>query len=296
MSSDLAVNVPVTTVWTSPDAPRDIDADAVSDPPDTVRWIESLDKQRRLGLHGRTLTQALLGEPVHLLAEDGGWAEVALPWQPSSVEERGYRGWVDRRHLGPAPAPATLCATVTGLSVEPVDGGAALSYGTVLPVVDVDDRGVRVESAAGRHTLRTEAGVHVAPAGESSADAESLVRLARQFLGVRYLWGGTSGWGIDCSGLVHLTYRALGVTVPRDAFDQADTSGSRPLHHVRHGDLYFFARPGERVYHVGFATSAGTQQPATMLHAPEGGELVEDASMAPDRRAHLIAAGTYLPV
>ena len=88
--------------------------------------------------------------------------------------------------------------------------------------------------------------------------------------------------GLDCSGLVHLTYRAHGVRVARDACDQAEQVVPVALDEVEPGDLYFFARPGQRVYHVGFATSPlladGTRW---MLHAPESGELVEDAPMAP---------------
>ena len=65
-----------------------------------------------------------------------------------------------------------------------------------------------------------------------------------------------------------------------------------PLDAVRPGDLYFFARPGERIYHVGFVTrpvaADGTRW---MLHAPEGGELVEDAPLAPHRLETLVSAG-----
>ena len=121
---------------------------------------------------------------------------------------------------------------------------------------------------------------------------------ARQFLDVRYLWGGTSGWGLDCSGLVHLTYRSFGVLVPRDAHDQAAAEKVEdvPLDAVRPGDLYFFARPGERIYHVGFVTRPvaddGTRW---MLHAPEGGELIEDVPLAPHRVDHLVSAGRVAP-
>ncbi len=56
--SDLAVAVPVATVWTGPEAPREIDAPAVRDAPDVDAWAQSMDVVARQGLHGRTLTQA----------------------------------------------------------------------------------------------------------------------------------------------------------------------------------------------------------------------------------------------
>ena len=107
-------------------------------------------------------------------------------------------------------------------------------------------------------------------------------------------WGGTSAWGLDCSGLVHLTLRSLGELLPRDAHDQADCAAVEPvpLDDVRPGDLYFFARPGQRVYHVGFVTSpVAADGTRWMLHAPEGGELIENAPLAPHRLETLVSAG-----
>ncbi|NUR05582.1 MAG: C40 family peptidase [Nocardioidaceae bacterium] len=117
--------------------------------------------------------------------------------------------------------------------------------------------------------------------------------VARRFLGLRYLWGGTSDAGVDCSGLVHRSWRALGTVLPRDAHDQATAVRPVPLAEVRPGDLYFFARPGAKVYHVGFVTRPvaddGTRW---MLHAPETGDpYVEDAPLAPHRRDTLVSAG-----
>jgi cell wall-associated NlpC family hydrolase len=129
---------------------------------------------------------------------------------------------------------------------------------------------------------------------------EDLLGTARRFLGLRYLWGGSSSWGLDCSGLVHLTLRAHGVALPRDAFDQAAATRHLqpvPLDDVQPGDLYFFARPGERVYHVGFASRpVGADGSRWMLHAPEGGAAaIEDQPMAPERLERLVAAGRVRP-
>ena len=61
---------------------------------------------------------------------------------------------------------------------------------------------------------------------------------------------------------------------------------------VRQTFSYFFARPGERVSPVGFASrpvrSDGVRW---MLHAPEGGELVEEVPLPPSRQQTLVAAG-----
>jgi cell wall-associated NlpC family hydrolase len=97
----MRVGVPVATMWASPDSPRDLDAPAVADLPDDAAWLASLSPDDRLGLHGRTLTQLLHGEPVIVGDERGGWSEVVAPWQPVPGQD-GYHGWVRTAHLRPA--------------------------------------------------------------------------------------------------------------------------------------------------------------------------------------------------
>lgn len=229
------VDVEVATVWTGPLAPRTLDAAAIADVPDLPAWLATLDADPalRLGLHGRTLTQGLRGEPVEVAATHDGWAQVRLPWQSSARHPDGYPGWVRRAHVAGGPA---------------------------------------------------------APRPSGSVDRAAAVEAARKHLGLLYLWGGLSSYGLDCSGLVHLAYRTLGVLLPRDALDQAAAVTAVALDAVEPGDLYFFGRPGAAIHHVGFATRSVEDGVRWMLHAPEGGRI-EEAPMAPEREALLVAAG-----
>ncbi len=79
------------------------------------------------------------------------------------------------------------------------------------------------------------------------------MRAARMFLGVPYLWGGTTPNGFDCSGLVQRVYGFFGVDLPRDA-DQQGRSG-REVARARPGDLCFFGR--RRITHVGICLGDG---------------------------------------
>jgi cell wall-associated NlpC family hydrolase len=235
----LTVAVDVATVWTSPEAARPVDEPAVRDVPDPSAWVAALDTKTRMGLHGRTLTQLLRGEPVAVIGDGAsGWVEVAAPWQPAPEHTDGYHGWVRSAHLA-----------------EPGEDAP------------------------------------IEPAGPVPADRVAVLAEARTHLGLQYLWGGMSPWGLDCSGLVHHSYRRAGVVVPRDAYAQQAAATPVPLGEEQPGDLYFFAREDGRVYHVGFVTGR-----SRMLHAPEtkGGGLVEDVELPEERRARLSSAGRFL--
>jgi cell wall-associated NlpC family hydrolase len=78
----------------------------------------------------------------------------------------------------------------------------------------------------------------------------------------------------------------MGVVVARDAYAQADFAASVELDAVRPGDLYFFARPGRRIHHVGIVV-----RPGRMVHASETGGVLVEEDLPADRVATLVAAG-----
>jgi cell wall-associated NlpC family hydrolase len=103
-------------------------------------------------------------------------------------------------------------------------------------------------------------------AGEPDADwlrpvAADPVEQARTLLGTRYEWGGMTAAGIDCSGLVHMAFRACGRLMPRDA-DQQEEAGERLSESdLRAGDLVTYGPP-EGADHIAFWVGEGR-----ILHA-----------------------------
>jgi cell wall-associated NlpC family hydrolase len=104
------------------------------------------------------------------------------------------------------------------------------------------------------------------------------VTAARAYLGTPYEWGGMTERGIDCSGLVHMSYRRIGRLVPRDA-DQQEAAGA-PLteDELRPGDLITYG--DERTTHIAFWLGDGRILHSTerdgvdgVLEEPEPAEL-----------------------
>lgn len=84
---------------------------------------------------------------------------------------------------------------------------------------------------------------------------DSIIKSAFDFLGVPYMWGGTSIKHVDCSGLARSVYYMNGILLPRNASQQAKVGVDVPLDELEVGDLLFFGtaateEKAERVTHV----------------------------------------------
>jgi cell wall-associated NlpC family hydrolase len=222
-------------------------------------------------------TQVLFGEQVIVLGTRGAWTKIAAPDQPSPLDRRGYPGWVLSKQLGPALRPQQSSVTVTAPSAR-LTSGMQLSFATRLPLLGRKGSTVVVETPGGTATIPT---ADVAALPTTRAD---IVRSAELFLGLRYLWGGLSTWGMDCSGLTWAAYRVHGITIPRDA--DAQFAAGRPvaLSAARPGDLIFYGV--DHVHHVAMAIGHGE-----MIEAPNSASTVH---ISPIRTSDLAGVRSFL--
>ena len=197
---------------------------------------------------------------------------------------------------GPDAATELVTQAVLGEEVVLVAGGPGDWLRVVCPEQPsaLDPRGypgwVRAGSVGGSAPGRS-----VGATGRSDPDwsstpaatsVEEFIAAARSFDGAPYLWGGVTREGVDCSGLVHMALRAVGLRVPRDAADQHRAAPPVAREELRRGDLCFFAVDGADVHHVGVATGRGV-----MLHAPEAGVGVVEERIDAAHLATLVGGG-----
>lgn len=195
-------------------------------------------------------TELLLGETLQVFDRNNGWA-----WVQADAD--GYAGYLPETAFGETSAathrivtPRTFLYPQAELRMPPV---AALSIGSLLRFVgEAETRGTRY--------LMTESGEGVIAAHCQSleqAPADDYVCVAARFLETPYLWGGRSGFGIDCSGLVQLSMAMAGRKVLRDTDMQVRSIGAEiDRSELRRGDLVFWKG------HVGIMEDG-----ETLLHA-----------------------------
>ncbi len=179
-------------------------------------------------------TELLLGEEVRVFERAEGWAWV------QAVDD-GYIGYLPEDALGSVVAPTHIVTVQRTFVYSGADlrfpTRTALSMGSRLTISgEAETRGTRYLLLADGGALVAH---HLRPV--SDPPAPDYVSVAGLFLETPYLWGGKSGFGIDCSGLVQLAMRLAGHAAPRDSDMQASGLGM-PIERkdLRRGDLVFW--------------------------------------------------------
>ena len=106
-----------------------------------------------------------------------------------------------------------------------------------------------------------------------SASGSSIINTAMNYLGVPYVWGGSTPSGFDCSGFVQYVFKKNGVSLARTAASQSGVGTSVSRSNLQPGDLVFFSNGGG-ISHVGIYIGNGN-----MVHAPHTGDVVKVTSI-----------------
>ena len=244
-------------------------------------------------------TQSLMGTIVEIIGEEGYWRQVVTP-EP-------YTAWCTNLGLVEMTAeqineykaaPKYICtAHHSGVYASPSVNGkrlSDLSMGNLVRVVytagkkpkpSVRKKWAEVMLPDGRKgwTPAGDLATFAEWAVKQQITADNIVNTALKFEGTPYLWGGASSKGLDCSGLVRLTFMMNGHLLPRNASQQvnygreiimecdhsigADSDKfygemTKRIKNLQPGDLVFFGTPGtvltkERITHVGIYIGNG---------------------------------------
>ena len=226
-------------------------------------------------------TQVMMGMVVKVLKNQGSWYYIQGPDQ--------YLGWLEgaamhlTRQAGAEAwqnAPKVIMTEYFGV-VRAQPSNASLPVSDAVPGVLFKSNGWRgkwlaVETPDGRkgYVERSLVADYAKWKATRSLSAETVETTAKRFIGVPYLWGGTSPKGMDGSGFTKTVFRLNGMELNRDANQQAqmgiEVSADSGLRRFSKGDLLFFgqkatAERSERITHVAIYL-----QDQQFIHTPGG--------------------------
>ncbi|MBZ5593969.1 MAG: C40 family peptidase [Acidobacteriia bacterium] len=220
------------------------------------------------------VSQAIFGSNVAIIEDQAGWVRVR------TADE--YTGWTlaaSLRRLGSGDRPygssgrvARVARLFANLYREP----DVTKHQPVYTVpFETNLEVIRAESETGRWLevrLPDDRPAWV-QTGDVTLDSKplgirELIAFSKQFLGLPYLWGGTSTFGFDCSGFTQMLCRRRGIIIPRDANVQAKWQGAEAVDRkqLEPGDLLFFGE--SKITHTGMYIGNGMFINATTHERP----------------------------
>jgi len=228
-------------------------------------WVTTnlLDLRRKPDHSSERVNQALFGEPVRILSERQGFCRLQ--------KQDGYIGWSDirmidiisKRRMKQWEQRVNRVVGSSTTAIYSIDRKVVVNpyfcfYGTKVALTRTNrNLAIIVSPDGSSYRISLSALRQFESNGITGSD---LIKEAKKFLGVPYLWGGLSPAGYDCSGFVQAVCSRFGISIPRDTKEQQRAGVKISREEIKTGDLLFFDR------HVGFAL--GRER---VIHSSMGG-------------------------
>lgn len=189
------------------------------------------------------VSQLLFGETYEVLEQQGSWLKINCSYD-------SYEGWIDVAQYSEASDKdmQSVSNGECGIALDLCFSASSTAHS--IPLVT----GSNLPSFDGMNfKIGKEKFIYNGQALQSDArNAALFERVAMRYLNAPYLWGGRSPFGIDCSGLVQVAYKFCGITLRRDAYQQAEEGTVvNFVEEAQPGDLAFFNNEDGRIIHVG---------------------------------------------
>jgi hypothetical protein len=189
------------------------------------------------------VNQILFGEVYEVLAQDKNWLH-------TRTLHDDYCGWIDvSQHLATSASEMSLTEARAYISLDMLciasspSSSAAVVMGSTLNAFD----GLNFRLGREKWVYNGQA---LSP--DASKNSSFLEKIALKYLNAPYLWGGRSPLGIDCSGFTQIVYKFMGISLLRDAYQQAEQGAILNfLEETLPGDLAFFHNDEGKIIHVG---------------------------------------------
>jgi len=212
-------------------------------------------------------TQSLLGTVVNVLKYEDGWYLVQTPdkyisWVDDDgiflADENEMKNWKTSEKIIITKSYSVTYQDADKHSQKVSD----LVIGDILKKIKVVGSYINVEFPDNRtgYIRKSHGEDYIKWLDDINADQQTVINTAAEYLGLPYLWGGTSSKGFDCSGFTKTVYYLNGIILPRDASQQVHVGELIDTEHdfsqLATGDLLFFGFKGsenkkERITHVG---------------------------------------------
>jgi cell wall-associated NlpC family hydrolase len=211
------------------------------------------------------VTQIIYGDAVEPLKQEGDWFLVRLDdryigwirsWHLSELSPSQQEDYVDRARHRVAVNHAVVLRDPDADALAVTD----LVIGTPVDVRTCGRRGWRaVRLPDGKEGFVSTRSVEKTPV-RKRISRKALSATGLRFLGIPYVWGGTTPKGFDCSGLIQRIFRLNGLVIPRDADQQSRFGKEKPAgaaQGLAPGDLIFFGKTEGKITHVGMVLPEG---------------------------------------